>query len=97
MFDALPEETADLRTVVRPLSSQHPTGAILPAVTFGVAADEWLNEHDVDWYFYVPIFQARLHSVNRRAFALTLERELGWPREESDELWELIQFPWDLD
>ncbi len=95
MFEALPEETADLREVIRPLACQHPTGDVLPAVTFGRAVDEWLNEHDVDLYFYLPIFQARLYSVNRRAFAAAMDRELGWPRDESEELWDLMQFPWD--
>ncbi|KAI0710604.1 hypothetical protein C8Q76DRAFT_789089 [Earliella scabrosa] len=92
MMQALPEATAGLRAVIRPLPLQDPLGPTTPAVTFGAQADEWLSNHDIDGYFYLDILRARLYSINRRAFAFTM-REMGWSEDDSNAFWDLVELP----
>ena len=92
MMQALPEATAGLRAVIRPLPLQDPLGPTTPTVTFGAQADEWLSNHDIDGYFYLDILRARLYSINRRAFAFTM-REMGWSEDDSNAFWDLVELP----
>ena len=93
MFDALPKGTEALRAVIRPLPSQDPVGPTYPAVSLGPRADAYLEDFDVDPDFYLTLLRARLYSLNKRAFALTLAKDLGWKEDDADELWELIDIP----
>ena len=92
-METLPEETAALRAIIRPLPTQDPVGPTIPAFTFGPRADAYLEDNDVAYEFYLPLLRARLYSVNRRVFAYTLDKELGWAEEDSFELWDLMELP----
>ncbi len=62
-------------------------------MTFGERADRWLERQDTPMEDYTTILRARLYSLNARGFAFTLEKELGWTREEGEDLWPLIVLP----
>ena len=93
VFDSLPAETRALRSLVGPLASQDPGAVTAPPLTFGQRADAFLRDRGLSPAQYLTVLQARLYSVNGRAFGYTLNRELGWPKEDGEELWSCLEIP----
>ena len=93
MFDSLPNETRALRSLVTPLECQDPAAAGAPPLTFGEHADVFLRDRRLAPADYLVVLQARLYSINARAFGYALHRHLQWEQEEGEELWDYLELP----
>ncbi len=94
MLASLPEDTARLRELVRPVACQNPSSENYGPIVFGREADNYLLAHEMTGaWTQLAILQARLYSPNERAFAIALEREIDMHPDTAADLWSLIVLP----